>query len=125
MLLAQFLPHLAPLDQVIGLLPKVDLGQPAVVPPVADDAVLRGRQAGQVSGLRRAGDGRERGDNSGLRAFSGKPGDARQVLPEQPTSEADDIEHRGPFHYSSNLVENLDVQRCSVQWRGSLFGVGR
>ena len=48
---------------MVGLFPELDLSQFTVVPAVPHDAVRARRGAGQVSGLRGAGDGRKRGFN--------------------------------------------------------------
>ena len=40
--LAQFVPDFSAVDEVVGLFPKLDFGQFAIIPAVGDDAVLRG-----------------------------------------------------------------------------------
>ena len=47
------LPEFGPLDQMVGLPPELDLALVAKVPAVADDAVLAGPGAGEISGLHR------------------------------------------------------------------------
>ena len=49
------------LHGLVWLFPKSDLGQFVIVPAVADDTVLRRFFAGQINGLRGAGDRREGG----------------------------------------------------------------
>ncbi len=60
-LLAELVPDLRLADEMVGLLPEVDLGVVAVVPAVGYDAVLGGGGAGEVVGLGGAGDGGEGG----------------------------------------------------------------
>ena len=55
------MPDFRGLHGLVWLFPKSNLGQFVIVPAVADDAVLRRFFAGQIIGLRGAGDRREGG----------------------------------------------------------------
>src|SRR5438034_10486615 len=58
---AQLVPDFFAVNEPVRLLPELNFGQFAVVPAVADNAVRGGRFAGEIRGLRRAGDGGKRG----------------------------------------------------------------
>ena len=89
---------------MIGLPPKLHFGEFAVIPAVAHNAVLAGAFAGQIIGLRGAGDRWERGRDLCERAAPAKFRQARRVLTQQRFREADDIEDREPFHAESILT---------------------
>jgi len=78
-LFAERVPNFCAVNNMVRLFPKLDFRQFAIEPAVADDAVLRGRFAGEIIGLRGAGDGGKRGRNLRKRAALAKGGDARRV----------------------------------------------
>ena len=93
--LAQAVPDLPALDDLVRLLPELDLAQLAVVPAVADHAVAAGALPGDERGLRAAGQRREglgEGRHARAAGEGGQPGHvaAFKVAP----GEADHIEHR-------------------------------
>ena len=95
---AQLVPELAAADQLVGLLPKLHLGQVAVIPAIGDDAVLGGACAGEVVGLRGGGDGGESGVEVDDRAALAEGGDVRESLAQERLREADDIQDGGALH---------------------------
>ena len=95
---AERVPDFWRLDQVIGLLPELDFGEFAVVPAVADDAVLRRQFAGEIIGLRGAGHRRKCGRDLRERAALAKFRDARRVFADERLGEADDVDDGEPVH---------------------------
>ena len=81
------------------------LGEFAVIPAVADDAVLRGRRAGEIIRLRGAGDGGKGGRNLRQRAALHKLRDARRVFADERLGEADDVDDGNTLH-RENLTAN-------------------
>src|SRR5262249_10072083 len=83
-----------------------------VVPAIADDAMSGGGLAGEVSGLSRAGDGREgrvdRGQGAGL-AKGKEPGSGRT---QKRLREADDVDHRRASHDGTALSVGTRKQRA-------------
>ena len=101
---AEGLPEFFAVHELLGLFPEAVLGVVAVIPAVGDDAVIAGESAGEVGGLRRAGDGGEDGlDESGAVALD-EGTDGRGVLADEPGGEADDVEDGGALHISQLQV---------------------
>ena len=120
---SEFIPDFGLLHQMVGLFPELDFGQFAVVPAVADDAVLRRRFAGEIIGLRGAGDCGKCGRDVGQRAALAKFRDARRVFADERFGQADDIDDGKPVHresgrparsdfYPQSAIRRRDV-RCS------------
>src|SRR6185437_239267 len=97
--LAQFLPEFASVHEMVGLFPELDFGEFAVVPAVADDAMRVRRGAGEIGGLRGAGDGGKGGFDTGLFAARGEVADARGVLADEGVREADEVDDCGASHF--------------------------
>src|ERR1019366_6288215 len=83
---------------MVSLFPKLDFGQLAVEPAVADDAVLRRCFAGEIIRLRGAGDGGECGCDVRQRAALAEGCDARRVFAYQRLGETDHIDDSEPVH---------------------------
>jgi hypothetical protein len=96
------------------LFPELDLGQLAVEPTVADDAVRVRRGAGQVSGLRSAGDGGKCGFDSGFIAARREFANARGVLTDKRVRKADDIDDGGASHLSSGANDFMAALLMSL-----------
>ena len=61
MVTAKRFPQFGFLDEVVGLFPKLDFAEIAIVPSISDDAMLSGKGSGEVGGLGGAGQGRDDG----------------------------------------------------------------
>ena len=85
----------------VRLLPEPDLAVLARIPAVADDAVCVRILAGQVIGLRRAGDGGERRLDARHCALLRPGRQLRHCRTEQLRREPDDAEDDGPVHESA------------------------
>ena len=91
----QFIPDLRGLDDAVRLLPELHLAKRAVVPTVADDAVHARRLAGEIVGLRGAGDGRERRADLRDAALGGARGETRHDAGAQVAGgKTDDVQDR-------------------------------
>ena len=89
---AQLVPDFRTGHEVIGLFPEMHLGQCAVIPAVADNAVPGGRSSCQVIGLRRACDSGESGHDARLRPLLPEARDVRHVRADQGTGQSDNID---------------------------------
>ncbi len=114
---AEFLPNFPAMDEMIGLLPELNLGQFAIIPTIGDDAVLRGWRAGEIGGLRGAGDGGKSRNDGGLRAPVQKPADAGRGVAEERFGEANDIKNRCAFHEINLSTELSVVAKLQPRWR--------
>ena len=94
---ARGLPDLRRLHQPVRLAPEPHLAVVAHVPAVADDAVLVGIAAGEVVGLRRAGDGGKRRLRSG-RSPLACPAATRARRARSVGGQPDDVEDDGLLH---------------------------
>ena len=103
------------MNEVVRLFPKLDFGEFAVEPAVADDAVLRRRFAGEIIGLRGAGDGGKRGRDVRERAAPAKFRDARRVFADERLGEADDVDDGEPVHFVAS--------RAIREWPATIFCV--
>src|SRR5690242_18154042 len=83
---------------MVGLLPELDFGKFTVIPAIRHDAVRVRRSAGEISGLRGASDGRERGFNARFISTCGEVTDARRVLANEGIGEANNVNDGGAFH---------------------------
>ena len=124
-MVAERVPELGRLHQVIGLFPKMDFGEVAVVPAVAHDAVLRRRLAGEIVGLRGAGDGREGGGDPRERAAPAELRQARGVPDQERFREADDIDDGEPVHAGSISWLSVFPSAQLVNGGGNGFGIHR
>src|SRR5437899_119162 len=88
---------------MVGLFPELHFSQFAMVPTVADDAMLGGRCAGEISGLRSAGDGGKGGHDFGQGAGLAKGADARHRRPDERLGQADDVDDSGAMHSESKV----------------------
>ena len=104
-LFAERVPDFLTVDDVVRLLPEMRFGQLAIIPAVADDAVLRWRCAGEIIRLRGAGDGGKGGRNLRERAAPRKLRDARRVFADERLGEADDVDDGNTLH-GENLTAN-------------------
>ena len=82
---------------MIGLLPKVDLGQFAVIPAVGHDAMAGGSHSCQVVGLRRAGHRRKGRDDGGPRPRARELRQARRGWTEERLGQPDHVDDRRAF----------------------------
>ena len=83
---------------MIRLFPKMDFGEFAVEPAVADDAMLRWIFAGEIIRLRSAGDGGKRGLDGGDGATATELRDARRMFADERLGEADDVDDGKAIH---------------------------
>ena len=91
----EFVPDLRREHDAVRLLPELHLAQRAIIPAVADDTVRARLLAGQVIGLRSAGDGGERRTHLGDAALGGARGETRHDAGTQvPGGETDDVQDR-------------------------------
>jgi hypothetical protein len=79
------------------------LGVVAVIPAIGDDAVITSEPAGQIGGLRGAGDGGEDGLDEGGAVALDEGTDRRGVLADEPGGEADDVQDGGALHDECSL----------------------
>ena len=114
---AERVPDFGRLNQVVGLPPKLDLGQVAMVPAIAHDAMLRRRFAGEIIGLGGAGDCGKSGDDMGQRAAGAKRRQARRVLPDQRLGEAHDINDRRSLHGAPAFGLSRATAGAILGWR--------
>ena len=75
-----------------------------MIPPVANDPVPGGGEAGQVIGLGGAGHRREGGHDVAERAQLAEGIQARGVGPKQRLGKANDIDDRGAFHITTHVA---------------------
>ena len=97
-LFAQFIPDFRRLNNVIGLFPEMHLGEFAVKPAIADDAMLRRRCAGEIIGLRGAGDSGKGGRNVRQRAALAESRDSRRMFADERFGQADDVDDAEAVH---------------------------
>ena len=95
---ARDVPDLRPEHEAVRLTPETDLAILAHVPAVADDAVSVGPGAGQIVGLRRAGDGGERGFHGNRHCVASPSCDRGRATRNQVARQADDIENDRLLH---------------------------
>src|SRR5439155_13537377 len=77
--------------------------------------VLDWRQAGQVSGLRGAGERGKCRDDRNLLSFGGKPVQCRGRRAEKRFCEADDIDDRRSSHYSAGPFIEIDTRQRGLR----------
>lgn len=85
-------PDFFALHEMVGLFPELDFRQLAVVPAVADDAVLLGRQAGEHGGLDRGGDGGEAWGELAQVGLAFEVSKMRRPWADEGVGKADDID---------------------------------
>ena len=76
----QFFPEARALHQFVGLLPELGFTHAPVVPAVAGDGVLPGRESRYVGALSGAGEGRKGRGEGGNASFSRPGGEPRHVF---------------------------------------------
>src|SRR5207237_446980 len=81
----------------------MNFSQLAVVPAIADNAMLCRGKAGQIVGLGGAGDRREGRLDPAERATLPKSIEARRIRSEQRFGQPDDVDHSGAFHDASRF----------------------
>ena len=92
------IPNFWALNQMIGLFPELNFRQFAIEPTVTDNAVFARSFSGEISGLRRASDGRKCRNNFCHRPAFQKFPDTRRVLADEGISKANNVDDRGAFH---------------------------
>src|ERR1019366_86001 len=97
--LTQRVPDFLAVNNAVGLFPELDFRKLAIMPAVADDAVLRRRFAGEIIRLRGAGDGGKGGRDVRERAAFPEFRDARRVRADERVGEADDVDDGEPAHF--------------------------
>jgi hypothetical protein len=95
--LAEQVPDLGAGDEVVGLFPEVDLGEFAVIPAVADDAVRGGQLAGEIIGLGGAGDCGERRFDEGLGSLLAQVCKGGCICADEGIGEPDDVKECESF----------------------------
>jgi hypothetical protein len=123
----EFVPNLRGADHAVRLLPELHFAERAVVPTITDDAVHGRRLAGQVIGLRGAGDGGERGFDLRDGALGGARGQAWHHAGLQVTrGETDDVQDRAA-HVCWSRARNSSVARrtmaVAISWTWSDFPI--
>lgn len=100
LLLAEMFPEFAPLNEMVGLLPKAVFGIVPVIPTIGDNAVRAGPFSGEVGGLGGGGHGRQHRFHMDhpVRPATGEIHHVGRVFTQMAGGEADDVNDGGSIH---------------------------
>ena len=101
---AQRVPDFFTVNDVVGLLPKLDFSEFTIEPAVADDAVFGWWFTGEIVRLRGAGHCRKRRRDVRQRATVTEFRDARRVFTDERFGEADDVDDGQAVHAVARTV---------------------